>query len=65
LGEHFEDKDITTVGGLIFQRLGRVPRAGETLTLHGFRVVVERVVRRRIDRLYFERLETAGAVSAR
>jgi CBS domain containing-hemolysin-like protein len=65
LGEHFENKDITTVGGLIFQRLGRVPRAGETLTLHGFRVVVERVIRRRIDRLYFERLETAGAVSAR
>ncbi|MEP7065796.1 MAG: hemolysin family protein [Gemmatimonadota bacterium] len=65
LGEHFEDKDMTTVGGLIFQRLGRVPRAGETLTLLGFRVVVERVVRRRIDRLYFERLETAGAVSAR
>src|SRR5665213_2861626 len=57
LGEHFEDKDITTVGGLIFQRLGRVPRAGETLTMRGFRVVVERVIRRRIDRLYFERLE--------
>ena len=65
LGEQFEDKDITTVGGLIFQRLGRVPRAGETLTLHGFRVVVERVVRRRIDRLYFERLEPANAVGAR
>ncbi|HMI58366.1 MAG TPA: hemolysin family protein [Gemmatimonadaceae bacterium] len=64
LGEHFEDKDITTVGGLIFQRLGRVPRAGETLTMHGFRVVVERVIRRRIDRLYFERLESA-AVSTR
>jgi hypothetical protein len=26
---------------------------------------VERVIRRRIDRLYFERLETASAVSAR
>jgi putative hemolysin len=65
LGESFEDEDITTVGGLIFQRLGRVPRAGETLTLNGFRVVVERVVRRRIDRLYFERLETANAVGAR
>jgi len=65
LGEHFEDNDITTVGGLIFQRLGRVPRAGETLTMRGFRVVVERVIRRRIDRLYFERLETAGAVSGR
>lgn len=60
LGETFEDKDITTVGGLIFQRLGRVPRAGESLTLRGFRVVVERVIRRRIDRLYFERLETAA-----
>jgi hypothetical protein len=33
--------------------------------MHGFRIVVERVVRRRIDRLYFERLETANAVSAR
>ncbi len=65
LGEHFEDKDITTVGGLIFQRLGRVPRAGEALTMRGFRVVVERVIRRRIDRLYFERLETAAAVSGR
>jgi CBS domain containing-hemolysin-like protein len=64
LGETFEDKDITTVGGLIFQRLGRVPRAGETLTMRGFRVVVERVIRRRIDRLYFERLEPA-AVSSR
>jgi len=64
LGEHFEDKDISTVGGLIFQRLGRVPRAGETLTMRGFRVVVERVIRRRIDRLYFERLEPA-AVSSR
>ncbi len=60
LGEIFEDKDITTVGGMIFQRLGRVPRAGESLTMRGFRVVVERVIRRRIDRLYFERLETAA-----
>ena len=65
LGEHFEDNDITTVGGLIFQRLGRVPRAGEALTMRGFRIVVERVIRRRIDRLYFERLETAAAASGR
>jgi putative hemolysin len=63
LGERFGDEDITTVGGLIFQRLGRVPHAGESLTLPGYRVVVERVVRRRVDRLYFERLETAAPVS--
>ncbi len=41
-----------------------VEREGDTrfwvsgrLTLEGFRVVVERVVRRRIDRVYFERIE--------
>jgi putative hemolysin len=57
LGHRFDREDVTTVGGLIFQTLGRVPRAGEELTLDGFRVVVERVVRRRISRVYFERLE--------
>jgi CBS domain containing-hemolysin-like protein len=57
LGQRFEQEDVATVGGLVFTLLGRVPRAGEELTLNGFRVVVERVVRRRIGRVYFERLE--------
>ena len=57
LGHRFEREDVATVGGLIFQTLGRVPRAGEGLTLDGFRIVVERVTRRRIERVYFERLE--------
>ena len=57
----FEVEDVTTVGGLIYATLGRVPRAGETLTMDGFRVVVEKVVGRRIRRVYFERLETFAA----
>lgn len=57
LNHHFEGDEVTTVGGLIYQLLGRVPRAGEELTLNGFRIVVERVVRRRVDRVYFERHE--------
>ena len=57
LGHRFEGDDVATVGGLVFQKLGRVPRAGEELTLDGFRIVVERVTRRRIERVYFERLE--------
>jgi len=57
LGHRFEREDVATVGGLIFQAMGRVPRAGEELTLDGFRIVVERVTRRRIERVYFERLE--------
>jgi putative hemolysin len=57
LGHRFDREEVATVGGLIFQTLGRVPRAGEELTLDGFRIVVERVTRRRIERVYFERLE--------
>ena len=61
LNHEFEHDDSTTVGGLIYERLGRVPRAGEQLTVDGFRVVVERVVRRRVERVYFERAaEPAG-----
>ena len=59
LDHQFETDDSTTVGGMIFERLGRVPRAGEQLDLEGFRVVVERVVRRRVDRVFFERTSAA------
>ena len=37
--------------------LGRVPEAGEAFNVEGFRVVIERVVKRRIERVYFERVE--------
>ena len=57
LGHRFDREDVATVGGLIFQILGRVPRAGEELTTDGFRIVVERVTRRRIERVYFELIE--------
>ncbi len=56
----FSSDDVSTVGGLIYELLGRVPRSGEELELHGYRVVVERVVRRRVHRVYFERLDKAG-----
>ncbi len=48
-------EDVSTVGGLVYSELGRVPRPGEELRIAGFRVVVERVVRRRVERVYFER----------
>ena len=62
LDRDFRRDDITTVGGLVYDVLGRVPKAGETLTLNGYRVIVERVRRRRVERVYFER---AGALSGR
>jgi CBS domain containing-hemolysin-like protein len=58
LQHDFEREDVATVGGLVYERLGRVPRAGEEFRIDGFRVVVERVERRRVRRVYFERLDT-------
>jgi CBS domain containing-hemolysin-like protein len=58
LGVDIESEEVGTVGGLIMERLGRVPRAGEQLEIAGFRVVVEQVRRRQVLRVYFERLET-------
>jgi putative hemolysin len=57
VGHDFHHEGVTTVGGLVYELLGRVPEAGEKLTLDGFRVVIERVVKRRIERVYFERVE--------
>lgn len=54
IGHDMEREGITTVGGLVYDELGRVPRPGESFVLGPFRVVVERVVRRKVERVYFE-----------
>ena len=56
----FGVEDVTTVGGLVYALLNHVPKSGESLVHAGFRIVVERVRRRRIERVYFERLEPAA-----
>ena len=57
----FGIEDVTTVGGLVYALFNRVPKSGESLLHAGFRIVVERVHRRRIERVYFERLEPVAA----
>ncbi len=59
LGYDFVRDDVSTVGGLILELVGRVPRAGEPLTIGPFRVIVERVVRRKIERVFLERSPVA------
>jgi len=60
LGTDFDVHDVTTVGGLVYELFGRVPHSGETMVHDDVRIVVERVRRRRIERVYFERLVPAG-----
>ena len=57
VGHDFHREGVTTVGGLVYELLGRVPQAGEAFTVEGFRIVIERVVKRRVERVYFERVE--------
>ena len=61
LERDFGVDDVTTVGGLVYALFGRVPRSGESMSHSGFRIVVERVRRRRIERVYFERSEVVAA----
>jgi CBS domain containing-hemolysin-like protein len=64
LDTDFGIEDVTTIGGLVYALFGRVPRSGESIVHAGFRIVVERVRRRRIERVYFERLSPVVARDA-
>ncbi|HEX4627415.1 MAG TPA: hemolysin family protein [Gemmatimonadales bacterium] len=55
LGRAFEHPEVSTVGGLVYSVLGRVPRAGDAVTLDGYQVVVDRVDRRRVTRVSVQR----------
>lgn len=56
LGHDFRRDEVSTIGGLIFELLGRVPHAGESVEIDGFHVIVERVVRRKVERVFLKRL---------
>jgi len=64
LGQDFVQDDVATVGGLVYETFGRVPRPGESATIGAYKLVVERVRRRRIERVYFERMQPAMGTSA-
>ena len=55
LGSTIAHAEVSTVGGLVYSVLGRVPRPGDELTLDGYRVVVERVEQRRVTQVSFEK----------
>ena len=56
--EKEEFEDIDSIGGLMAQKLGRVPIAGSTISWHGFSITSERPQgrRRRISSVLVERL---------
>jgi magnesium and cobalt transporter len=56
LGAQFSDEEFHTIGGLVLQAFGRLPKRGETTTIDNFRFTVVRADSRRIYTLQVERL---------
>jgi len=50
-GTRFSDEECDTIGGLILQELGRMPRRGEAVQIGGLELKVTRADRRRIETL--------------
>ena len=56
VGARFSDEEFHTIGGVVVQAFGRLPKRGETTTLENFRFKVVRADSRRIYTLEVERL---------
>jgi magnesium and cobalt transporter len=55
-GTDFSDADFDTVGGLVLNRFGRLPKRGEAITIDGLRFQVRRADSRRLHMLQVQRL---------
>jgi magnesium and cobalt transporter len=64
---HFDDEDFDTVGGLVINRFGRLPKRGESIRIDNLLFNVLRADSRRLHLLEVERLpeENLGAEDAR
>ena len=54
VGVDLEAEGIDTIGGLLFNQLGALPRPGEVMELKGLRFTVRRVTRKRIHEMLVE-----------
>jgi putative hemolysin len=63
IGVSLPSGDYTTVAGLVLDRLGRVPAAGEQLTAHGCRMTIMEATERSIERIRIEQIRSPGGIS--
>ncbi len=64
-GASFSDEDFDTVGGLVTNQFGRVPKRGDAVSFNGFKFAVLRADSRMIHSLLVERLPTVTAENAK
>ncbi len=61
VGASFSDAEFDTVGGLVINAFGRLPKRGESVEIEGFRFKVLRADSRRLHTLVVEKLPAASA----
>jgi putative hemolysin len=55
LGTELKEEGIDTIGGLIFNRLGALPRPGTELEIDGLKITIRRTSRKRVEELLIVR----------
>ncbi|MEZ0255433.1 MAG: hemolysin family protein [Chthoniobacter sp.] len=55
LGSELQEEGIDTIGGLIFNRLGTLPRPGTQLDIDGLKMTVRRTSRKRVEEVLLVR----------
>jgi putative hemolysin len=58
-----EDPSYETIGGFVLNRLGFIPRGGESFEADGFRFTVMEMDHRRVSRVKMKPLRAAGAAA--
>jgi CBS domain containing-hemolysin-like protein len=55
LGSELKEEGIDTIGGLIFNRLGVVPRPGAQMDVDGLKLTIRRTSRKRVEEVLIVR----------
>ena len=63
LGIEVPDEEFETIGGLIYDRVGGVPRIGQSFEEHGLRITIEKMDGQRIRRVRVMRLPESANTS--
>jgi magnesium and cobalt transporter len=60
-----EGEEVGTVGGLVTNAFGRVPRAGDHMQYRGFEIEVVEAERKRVHRVRLRRLDASAPSDAK
>jgi len=61
LGVDVPDEEFETIGGLIYDRVGGVPRIGQSVEEHGLKITIEKMDGQRIKRVSITRLQASAS----